>query len=368
MPGRQKQKPTKRKPSGQGRVGRVMFAVLVSAAVLALVLFLVLRTQNQTSIAENAMGSVLSPVQNAFSSATIYVRDAVNGVKDYFKMSSDLEDSKQEITALKLQLTEYQEAAIENERLKTLLDAKDRLEAQDPVYARVIARNPGVWFDTFSINKGVADGISVDMAVVTGEGLVGRIYEVGQFYAKVIAVIDPQSKVACLVERTRDNGIMQGQISANGDTPECRMVYLPTVNDVAPGDTVITSGLDNYFPKGITVGKVTEVSRQQTDISDRYALVMPAVDFLHVEEVLVLRVMVETDTETVLPALITPTPRPTPVATPTPTPAPTSSVASGVDEPWQYPVTDETGEIVETPTRAPNVDEGGLLPEEEWAQ
>lgn len=356
-----------------GRAGRVAFAVLVAAAVLALAFFLVLRTQNQTSIAENALGTIFSPLERAFSGVTIFVRDTVNGAKDYFRMAENLQSAQQEVSDLKLQLMEYKEAADENERLRALLGVKERYEHMDPLHARVIARNPGVYSNTFSINKGSVDGVPINAAVITADGLVGHVYEVGLTYSKVRALIDQNSSVACLIERKRFNGTMRGLASLDTDTIECRMYYLPAVSDVAPGDVVITSGADSFYPKGITVGTVTEVTRQQSDVADRSILVEPAVDFLRVEDVLVLRTPVETDTDERLAPLPTPTPRPTPIATPTPSPTPDAGAAdSGLDSVWQYPTgtIGEDGELIENATSPPvSVSgEGGTLIEDVWAQ
>ncbi len=369
------------KKTKKGMLGRVAFAALVVLAVLALAFFLVLRSQNDISVAENMVGTVFSPIQTALTTATTYVRDLVYGVKDYFRMSDDLAAARMEINDLKLQLQTLEEAALENERLRELLDIKDRYESQDPLYARVIARDPGVWFDTFSINQGTSSGVAVNMAVITADGLVGRVYEVGLNYAKVISIIDSRSAVACLIERTRDNGVMRGQITANSTDSQCYMYYLPAVNDVSPGDTVITSGEDKLFPKGITVGTVTAVSRQQTDSSDRYIIVQPAVDFTSIEEVLVLRTVVETDDEQ-LAALPTPTPRPTPEATPTPEPtvSPDESALPGMDDVFVYPtplpegqtfVESEEGEDGQTAqptdTPQPTINPENALPEDSWA-
>jgi rod shape-determining protein MreC len=358
---------------------RIAFGVLVAAALVMIVFFLLMHTSNDISIAENTTGSVLSPVQNAASSVTRYIQDVISGAKNYFTISQNYEDAQRQITELQLQVSALEEEAIENTRLKSLLDAKNEYDSLDPVYAKVISRNAGLWFDTFSINRGTADGVAVNMAVITGDGLVGRVYEVGLNYAKVLSIIDSRSAVACLIERTRDNGVMRGQITSSSTTSECYMYYLPAVNDVIPGDTVITSGVDTLFSKGIPVGTVTQVSRQ-TDSSDQYIVVEPAVDFQHIEEVLVLRTVVETDQEENLPVVPTPTPRPTVSPTPEPTPDPdaTSTPLVGDDAVFQRATPmpseqDDTdandialGEATPAPTPTPNP--SNVLPEDNWAQ
>jgi rod shape-determining protein MreC len=362
------------KKKKSGRWGRIAFGALVLAAVAALLFFLVMREPGRVSIAENAVGTLFSPVVGAVDAATTYLRDVTTGVRNYFKMGEDLEDARREITDLKLQIVGLQEEALENDRLKSLLDAKESAPGEDRIYAKVIARNPGVWFDTFTINVGTTSGIQQNMAVVTGDGLVGRIYEVGANYAKVLSLIDSRSAVACLIERTRDNGVMRGKIEVDSETPECNMYYLRAVSDVTPGDVVLTSGVDTLFPKGIKVGTVTAVSREQ-DSSERYIVVMPSVDFQHIEEVLVLRTVVESIPEE-LPAIPTPSPRPTPVPTPSAEPTINPDAAATLqpdDAIWNWPtampdetIPGESGQPEAAPTPASTVP-ADLLPEDAWA-
>ena len=160
-------------------------------------------------------------------------------------------------------------------------------EELDPIYARVIARDPGQWFDTFSVNRGTNDGVSVGMAVVTGDGLVGRVYEAGLNYAKVLTIIDSRSAVSCLIERTRDNGICHGSLYVYDNDEMLRMNYLPDGSEINTGDRVITSGLDGVYPKGLLIGTVRSISRT-TGEDDRYVVLTPAVDFAHIEEVLIM--------------------------------------------------------------------------------
>ena len=176
--------------------------------------------------------------------------------------------------------------------------------------------------------------------------------------AKVLAIIDSRSAVSCLIERTRDNGVMRGQITATSQSAECYVYYVQNIANIVPGDTLITSGTDSLYPKGLVVGTVTAVSRA-TDTAGSYVIAMPSVDFQHIEEVLILRTVVETDEEEGLPVVATPTPVPRPTSTPAPSMA--------ADE----PETDEN--IFVFPTAMP---ESGAtigpvyeeLPEDTWAE
>jgi rod shape-determining protein MreC len=125
------------------------------------------------------------------------------------------------------------------------------------------------------------------MPVVNGDGLVGRVVDVGANYSRVMAIIDTTSGVSGIVERTRDNGILTGTADSDADEAQMVMGNLPLDADLMPGDTVITSGLAGVFPKGIAIGEVTEV-RPSTDGMRNEALVTPWVDFEHLEEVMVI--------------------------------------------------------------------------------
>ena len=333
----------------------VIFSILVVIAVAAVVFFLILRNSNEISLAENGIGTLFSRVQNVLVSATSGVRNFFSRWHNYDILEKEYNELSLEYQQTSLQLDSAQEAIQENDRLKTLLDAKSSYEALDPIYAKVIARAPGQWFETFSIHRGNRQGVSTGMAVVNGDGLIGRVYEVGINYAKVICIIDTRSAVACMVQSTRDNGIMRGEITQSARQAECYVYYLPSLNNVVPGDTVITSGTDSLFPKGLRIGTVTAVS-MDAGSEGSYAVVSPSVDFQHIEEVFVLREVVELDSDERLPntavtvqPMVPETPEPEVEVTPSPTPAP-------VDAPWSYPSASAPVAVIE------------MLPEDDWVR
>ena len=347
----------------QGRVGRIIFGVLVGLAALAIVFFIWARAQNELSVTENAVGSLVSPVQNAVNTVTIWVRDRVQEIKDRNQLRSDYEEAQLEIMSLNYRISQLEEQEQENERLRALLDAKERYAELDPIHAQVIAKESGRWFDVFSINRGTLNGVKAGMAVINEDGLIGRVYEAGLNYAKIITIIDSRSAVACLIQRTRDNGVMKGQITSSSEDTSCNMYYVPSVNDIVPGDEVITSGLDELYPKGLVVGTVQAVSRQ-SDVSDQYVVVTPAVDFQRIEDVLVLQTVIETDEGEVLSPLPSPTTRAKATeaaATATPNPDGTEAPTSAPNN-WAYPTVTPDPNA----TSAPIV--GGERPEEVWAE
>lgn len=346
-------------------IKRVLFTLMVLAAVAVAVSFLIFRSTNGVSIFENAVGTIFSPVERAFNSAATWVKDFVTNWRDYERLEDDYEYLQMENEELALRVSTVEELEQENARLSALLDAKDTYDNLDPVYAAVIARDPGQWFDTFTINRGTSDGVREGMSVVTGVGLVGHVYEAGLSYAKVMTIIDTRSAVACLVQRTRDNGVMRGEVTESSDSANCYVYYLPNVNNITPGDVLVTSGTDSLYPKGLVIGEVTSVS-QETSSDGSYVIVAPYVDFRHIEDVLVLRTVIETGEQ--LPVVATPTPAP--AVTPKPTNIPANGAGATVspdesDGNWNYPSASPTA--APENTVSPDTTQIEILPEDVWA-
>lgn len=331
-----KKKHAKKKQSRNHKIGNTILAMLVTIAILMVGLFIYVKVSGEVTLPENALGSLLTPIQDGVTKCTEWVRDTIGGLSDVGKLRSEKEGLEVELMQLEYRISQLQEQEQENERLTSLVSAKSRYTEYPTEHASVVAKDAGRWFDTFTINIGTLKGVEKGMAVITGDGLVGRISEAGLNYSKVISIIDSSGSTACLIQRTRDNGIMKGQLSAASDDDTCRMYYVPSVNDITPGDVVITSGLDQIYPKGLVVGTVVEVSRQ-TDTSSQYLVIEPAADFEHIEEVLVVMTVVDKA------VVVTPLPTATTRAKPTPTPDPyataTPAGAAETQQPnsWAYP-------------------------------
>lgn len=349
------------KKSRTNKIRRILFAVVVVLAVAATIFFLMMRTGGQISIFENALGSLITPVQNAFNTAANKVKTVVTEWKSYGALKADYDALSLENEQLRLELVNAEESMQELSRLKEEMGAMDTYDSLDPIYAKVIARDAGPWFKTFSLNRGSNHGVSSGMAVVNGDGLIGRVYEVGLNYSKVISIIDTRSAVACLMQRTRDNGVMRGQIADSDSVAQCFVYYLPNVNNITPGDTVVTSGTDSLYPKGLKIGSVSALSLDAGS-EGTYAVVTPSVDFQRIEEVFILRTVIETDKDYLEP-ITTPKAEykqsadatPKPGTTPTPAPTTENSI-------WSYPTA-----IPETEESVYDDYKVGNLVEDTWA-
>ncbi len=172
------------------------------------------------------------------------------------------------------------EASQENERLRSLLSFRKEFTGRT-VPARVIGRDPVRWSHSLILDRGRKAGIREGAAVVTPGGLVGRISEVGSVTSKVLLLLDPNCRLAGLVQRTRESGLVTG--SADG---RLRMFYLPETTASLVGDTVITAGLGGHYPKGLLIGTVHALHREVDGLSAT-ALIDPAIAAERLEEVLV---------------------------------------------------------------------------------
>jgi len=260
----------------------IMLAVIAVLAILIAVTY----DRVQVTFIEDAVNSVLSPIQS-------FSVKASNSIIDFFERVFSSTDLDKENEQLKVQLAQYEiienelnTLREENERLKGLLNYTDITQNYTYVTARVIGKSQGVWFSEFTVNAGRNDGVMENQAVVNSKGLVGRVSSVSANTCKVTSIIDSTSDVSVMVERTRDYGFARGILNVD-EKEKLELYYLPSGYDLVPGDNILTSGIGGIFPKGIAIGTVTEVSRANEDTEDRNAIIEPAVDFLRLEEVMI---------------------------------------------------------------------------------
>lgn len=288
--GRVKRSESKRRSArGERRSRRsAVGALLISASSLALVVILALSITGNSGVVTGTLGSVLAPVQGAVSAVTSTLQKTFNSFSYNKELEQAYNEAMEELATVQVRTARYDEVVAENERLRSLMENYDKYSQYDPIFARVIGKDTGNWFNNFTIDKGSANGVVENMTVMSADGVVGRVVEVGLDYAKVMAIIDGSSGVAALIERNRDNGVVRGMVDdTTGDTL-LQMNYLPDINDVRTGDTVLTSGLDGVFIKGLPIGTVTQISRQSSGLM-QYVVITPFADFEHIEEVILLK-------------------------------------------------------------------------------
>lgn len=178
------------------------------------------------------------------------------------------------------EIASLKETQQENVRLKKLLAFEEKFSLQS-VVARVIAKDVSTEFRSIRINRGQNSGIKRNMAVVTDEGIVGRVLRTTRNTSDIVTIVDIYSAIDAIVERSRARGVVEG---FTDDT--CQLKYVLRTDDIQPGDVLISSGLGGIFPKGVMVGTVSKVDRKPYGITQDVE-VRPSVDFTKLEEVLV---------------------------------------------------------------------------------
>ena len=217
-----------------------------------------------------------------------FIRETVNVTENLWLKYFGLIDArnenirlKREINALRMENYRYRDLFATHKRLQKLLQFEKTIDW--PVSAaQVIGRDPTGWFESVIIDKGTEADLRVNMPVVNAQGVVGRLVAVSHNYAKVLLIIDQNSAVDCIIQRSRDKGIVKGVSSKT-----CKLDYVLKTSDVVVGDLVVTSGLGRVFPKGVPVGEVTEVENLPGELF-KDVQVRPLVDFSKLEEVLVI--------------------------------------------------------------------------------
>ncbi|MCB0394535.1 MAG: rod shape-determining protein MreC [Bdellovibrionales bacterium] len=219
-------------------------------------------------------------VQEAYSSFSNGVRGTVSLYVNLVDVKKENRVLKTELGELKARLADLEEIKIENDRLQKLLDFKKDSE-MSLLTARVIGYDLMFGqFSTIRISKGDSDGVSVGRAVVTPSGVVGTVHAVSGHFSDVMVLTNRFSAIDSVVQRSRARGVTIG----NRSTTQLR--YLQRSDDVQKGDLVVTSGLDNIFPKGYPIGRVTNVEKKSYGITQRVE-VRPVVNPYHIEEIYV---------------------------------------------------------------------------------
>ncbi len=291
-------RPGKFLKSGARRIIVVVFAI----AGVAVVLF--------PANAQFLLRTVSDPLADFVAMPMERMAIMDRGIRDWWTYRVVLQDIRGQnrelrgkVQKLEGDVNEWRERMLASGRLSALLD----FQKQSPIHtmaAKVIGRSASNWYQGMILNKGREDGIRVKMGVMTPAGVAGRIVKTGRSTSIALLMIDPNVVMGGLVQRTRDEGVVQGTSQGH-----VRMKYLPPLSSVQEGDVVITSGLTGGFPRGVLIGQVSRVEESEGDLF-QVATVVPAVQFRQLEEVLVVLAPHPSDVKFALePAGVAPTSR-----------------------------------------------------------
>ena len=276
-----------RSPHGARRLALGLFAFLLAA--------LFLFPGQSQGLLEYLDGPVGQLVRLPLEAVSSLDQGISNTWQQYVALQNVEEENhrlRQEIDWLRGQNSQLREAAAATQRLSALLQFKEQA-LPTMIAAQVIGRDSSNRYKSVILNKGDSDGIQKDMGVITPSGVVGRVVKTTGATSVVLLVTDPNNAIAGLIQRTRDEGIVEG-------TPQGRakLKYIPMLSAVKEGDHVVTSGLVGGFPRGIAIGTITGIEREEGALFQTADL-SPDVDVNHVEEVLIIQAPQGQSSETV---------------------------------------------------------------------
>lgn len=261
---------------------------VVIIAVCLVVLAAVTRFSGSNPVS-NILKTVFAPVQHGFS----YISYKIDTLKNFiWEMDTYKEENEKLLTRINelekqnRDIAQYRE---ENEKLQALLELKDNIVDYTSLAASVIAYSSNNWYDTVEINKGTLNGVSVGNSVITNDGVVGIVTDVGPNWATVSSILNTGSATGIKVSRTGGIGVVEGDVSLLNEGL-CKMTFLDRNSSIMIGDLLETSGSGGAYPPGIMVGKIKDIKSNNSGTLE-YATVEPAVDFSKLYAVIVINGM-----------------------------------------------------------------------------
>lgn len=242
--------------------------------------------QLNATLLESAIGVVVTPFQDLTTGVSSWINETVTASRSKTSLKDENNELKTQIAELleeNRRLTMYE---TENEKLSALLKIAQKYPNYKSLGANVIAKNPGIWYETFTIDKGTRSHLTANMVLIAPEGLVGKVLESGATFSKAQSILDSRSSVPAMSVRTGDLGVVKGDYTLSADGL-CIMEYIDGQAEIMVGDEIVTSHLSDIYPAGLAIGKVLEVETDTNGLT-KYAVIEPFVDLKHLDTILVI--------------------------------------------------------------------------------
>ena len=261
-------------------------------AIAAVALFLVgimiyaASTGGVSTIPAAVTGAIITPLQSLATAVSDGFNSFIGIFTDTNALRAENEQLQNEINELRKNEVETDELRRQNELYREFLELKDQHADYQFADARIISTDPADKYGNFTINAGSLKGVKADDPVITPDGLVGVVYEVGPNYAKVRTILDPATQVSAYVSRTRSGGVTGGSVSL-AQEGKLRMNLIARDSGAATGDYVVTSGKGGIYPEQLLIGSIEEI-QPESDALTMYAVVKPFADLKNLSYVFVI--------------------------------------------------------------------------------
>lgn len=260
--------------------------LIVSAMCVAIMVLSLTTTVISTPLYAIANYAVV-PLENGIShvgSFFVTRAEMMSKIQDLLAENKDLQGQVDDLIE---ENTNLQQERYELTRLRELYNLDEQYASYQKTGARVIAKDAGNWYHSFIIDKGSKDGIATDMNVLSGSGLVGRVTDVGPDWAKVVSIIDDDSNVSASVLSTSDSLIVSGSLQEYAGGVIDFSMLQDTADQVVEGDKIVTSNISDKYLPGILIGYISSIEKDSNNLT-KSGTITPAVDFAHIDTVLVI--------------------------------------------------------------------------------
>lgn len=257
-----------------------LLSILVGASAIIM--------QGSVDPVANAVGVLVSPIRNAVSAVTVWGEGIYDFVLRYDEMEEELARLEKLVVDLEEVVRDGEEALRENAQLRELLSLQGK--RRDFVFesAKVTARSFTGWESVLTLDKGKNADVALGDCVITEAGhLVGVVSDLGENWCRVATVVSTELSIGGMVSRTGSAGVLEGEFSLMAQG-QLRLGYLSDDAIIVAGDQVLTSGMGDLYPQGLTVGKIQGVFDEPSGIS-RYGVVVPDVSLEGLVEVFVIK-------------------------------------------------------------------------------
>jgi len=257
--------------------------------IIVLVLFVLIgltagKTRNKTWV-ENLLNSLVIVPQKVIDYISFLVNEDETVKFDITELKEENKELKEKIAQLEKHVVDYDLILQENESYRTMEKTKE-VYNYDVVVADIIAKTQNNWDDIYIINKGSNSGIKKDMIVITEDGLVGYVSEVGNSSSKIVSILDASTSFSALEINSRIQVIVKGDLLLK-DTNELKVVNIPLKTNFKSGDVLETSGIGGRYPKGLKIGKIVQFNKKSNPLENE-AIIETSVDFNKLERVAVI--------------------------------------------------------------------------------
>lgn len=260
--------------------------ILFSFILLVALIGFSMRDRDNLTVPEEFLQDTIGSVQAIFHAPISFVSGTIDNIKDIHDTYEQNKILKSRLTEFKNVLFEVQALKEENKELRSQLDFEEQsIRDYDPIPASVIARSPETkWFSQLTINKGKKHGVKADMAVITGEGLIGKIQTTSAVTSTVrlLSGFDHSTRIHALIPESDVYGLIQGDESENQETLQLKQI--PYDAEVNEGQTVVSSGMGGVFPRGLVIGSIKKVEVDKDGLTQT-AYINPAADLYDINHV-----------------------------------------------------------------------------------